>query len=99
VVLLTLQRHISRPISANKVCSSANSVFGKLMYSIGVNPILAKGERSGHSFCCVNAVGGITDVMLPKKTNGVITECVFKHANESRNYRTPLSADRLILHQ
>ena len=42
--------------------------------------------------------GGIAFVMLLDKTNGVITECVFRHGNKSYNYRTPLQAQRIVLH-
>jgi hypothetical protein len=37
--------------------------------------------------------------MLLDKTNGVITECVFRHGNKSYNYRTPLQAQRIVLHR
>lgn len=37
--------------------------------------------------------------MLLDKTNGVITECVFRHGNKSYNYRTPLQAQTIMLHR
>jgi len=43
--------------------------------------------------------GRITFVMLLDKTNGVITECVFRHGNKSYNYRTPLQAQTIMLHR